>query len=121
MMMRADKYKIIGGLNENIEFYGEEPEFGYRSYKRYGYKTWFYPDAEITHLGGVSIKKVKKASTSGRRRNPITALCFIATGNCRLCPCRTDVAYCACSSLHQTCHFTLYLFTYFDAIYSVGT
>ena len=58
MMVRAKAYKAIGGLNENIEFYGEEPEFGYRSYKKYGYTTWFYPGAEIIHLGGVSTNKV---------------------------------------------------------------
>lgn len=29
MMIRRDKYNFVGGLNEKIEFYGEEPEFGY--------------------------------------------------------------------------------------------
>ena len=62
MMMRRDKYLLIGGLNENIEFYGEEPEFGYRSNK-FGYKTMYYPYAEIIHLGGVSTKKEKESYT----------------------------------------------------------
>lgn len=55
MMMRSDLYRTVGGLNENIEFYGEEPEFGYRTYKL-GYKTLFWPKAQIVHLGGVSTK-----------------------------------------------------------------
>ena len=57
MMMRAELYRKVGGLNENVEFYGEEPEFGYRTSKRYGLRTVYYPDASIVHLGGVSTKK----------------------------------------------------------------
>lgn len=56
MMIRAKEYKMIGGLNENIEFYGEEPEFGYRS-KKHHYRTIYYPNAEIIHLGGQSSSK----------------------------------------------------------------
>lgn len=55
MMMRADLYNKVGGLNEEIEFYGEEPEFGYRTH-RLGYKTVYWPEAEIVHLGGVATK-----------------------------------------------------------------
>lgn len=58
MMMRKALYNKIGGLNENIEFYGEEPEFGYRSL-RLGYQTLYFPDAEIIHLGGISTPKEK--------------------------------------------------------------
>lgn len=54
--LRAKEYKMIGGLNEKIEFYGEEPEFGYRS-KKYHYRTIYYPNAEIIHLGGQSSGK----------------------------------------------------------------
>lgn len=57
MMMDARKYKEVGGLSERIEFYGEEPEFGYRTYYKYGYKTMYYADAEIIHLGGQSTSK----------------------------------------------------------------
>lgn len=42
MLMRAKTYKGIGGLNEELEFYGEEPEFCYRSSKL-GFKTIYYP------------------------------------------------------------------------------
>ena len=57
MMMRADLYRKVGGLSEQIEFYGEEPEFGYRTTKL-GYRTIYYADAELIHLGGESTKKV---------------------------------------------------------------
>lgn len=60
MMMRKDYYLKVGGLNENVEFYGEEPEFGYRTH-RLGYKTIYYPSAEIIHLGGSSTDKTKSA------------------------------------------------------------
>lgn len=55
MMIPRDKYKEVGGLNEKLVFYGEEPEFGYRT-EKLGYKTIYYSDAYITHLGGVSSK-----------------------------------------------------------------
>ena len=59
MMVDARKYKEVGGLSENIEFYGEEPEFGYRTYYKHGYKTMYYADAEIIHLGGQSANKTR--------------------------------------------------------------
>lgn len=63
MMMRRNLYQKVGGLNERLVFYGEEPEFGFRS-KRMGYKTLYWPGAEIIHLGGVSTStdKAKKYS-----------------------------------------------------------
>lgn len=59
MMCRAVAYRKVGGLNENLIFYGEEPEFGYRTTKL-GYKTRYWTNAEIIHLGGVATKKTKK-------------------------------------------------------------
>lgn len=58
MMIPRNKYLEVGGLNENLFFYGEEPEFGYRTNKQ-GYKTIYYADAFIIHLGGVSTKSQK--------------------------------------------------------------
>lgn len=58
MMMRKGLYDKVGGLNENLFFYGEEPEFGYRT-KKLGYKTLYFSDAEIIHLGGASTEKDK--------------------------------------------------------------
>lgn len=70
MLVRANLYKIVGGLNENIEFYGEEPEFGYRT-KKLGYKTIYYPNAEIIHLGGRSTKQNTTKSDEQRFRRYI--------------------------------------------------
>lgn len=56
MMIPRDKYIEVGGLNENLIFYGEEPEFGFRTYKK-GYKTLYYAGASIIHLGGQSTNK----------------------------------------------------------------
>lgn len=68
MLVKAHLYKQLGGLNENIEFYGEEPEFGYRSYKIFRYKTFFYSNAEIIHLGGVSTSTIKTSDETRLRR-----------------------------------------------------
>jgi dTDP-rhamnosyl transferase len=57
MMVRSKEFLEIGGLNERLIFYGEEPEFGFRSSKLH-YKTMYCPIAEIIHLGGQSTKKV---------------------------------------------------------------
>lgn len=57
MMIPRYLYEKVGGLNEKLEFYGEEPEFGYRTQKL-GYKTLYYHEAEIIHLGGQSTKNV---------------------------------------------------------------
>lgn len=53
MIIPRDKYIHVGGLNENLVFYGEEPEFGFRT-DRLGYKTLYYAGASIFHLGGIS-------------------------------------------------------------------
>lgn len=58
MMLNRSKYLEVGGLNENLVFYGEEPEFGYRT-KKLGYKTLYFAGAEIIHLGGMSTMKKK--------------------------------------------------------------
>lgn len=59
MLIRRKEYMELGGLNENLEFYGEEPEFSYRA-KKQGYLTYYYPHAEIIHLGGVATKAASK-------------------------------------------------------------
>jgi hypothetical protein len=59
MMIRRDLYAKVGGLNENIIFYGEEPEFGLRT-SRMGYRTLYYSGSEIIHLGGVSTTMQQK-------------------------------------------------------------
>lgn len=59
MLIRRSLYVKIGGLNENLIFYGEEPEFGFRA-KKYGYDTYYFSEASIIHLGGVSTESRAK-------------------------------------------------------------
>lgn len=63
MMVRRKQYLDIGGLNENLVFYGEEPEFGFRSDKK-GFITKYYANAHIIHLGGQSTKKETSTNNS---------------------------------------------------------
>lgn len=58
MLMRADKYREVGGLNEKLEFYGEEPEFSFRCGK-IGLKTMYFPYSAIIHFGGAQVVKFK--------------------------------------------------------------
>ena len=53
MLIKKDTYLSLDGLNEDLEFYGEEPEFSWRL-KKNGYQTWVIPDTKIIHLGGGS-------------------------------------------------------------------
>lgn len=55
MLFKKNVYEKLNGLNENLEFYGEEPEFGYRLMKN-GYETWFVSNSSIIHIGGQSTK-----------------------------------------------------------------
>lgn len=66
MLIKRNLYNKVGGLNENLEFYGEEPEFGYRTSKL-GYSTIYYPLSEIVHLGGASTDKKVIVEDSLRR------------------------------------------------------
>ena len=67
MMLRKKLYDQVGGLNERIEFYGEEPEFGYRT-SRLGFKTLYYPHAEIIHLGGASTEREREREREKERK-----------------------------------------------------
>lgn len=53
MLIRRDIYVNLGGLNDQLEFYGEEPEFCLRLQNN-GYETWLVKDSTIIHLGGKS-------------------------------------------------------------------
>lgn len=68
MMIPKSLYEGVGGLNETMGFYGEEPEFGYRTWNKYHLKTLYYHDAEIIHLGGVSSKKTNRTPDEVRLR-----------------------------------------------------
>lgn len=58
-MARKTVFEKIGGLDEDLFMYMEEVEWFYRT-KMNGFKTYFYKDAEITHLGMGSSKSGKK-------------------------------------------------------------
>jgi GT2 family glycosyltransferase len=64
MLIRRDMYMQMGGLNEELEFYGEEPEFGWRL-RVLGYKTYLVYDATVIHHGGKSTTtKVRRSDRS---------------------------------------------------------
>ena len=58
-LLRREVYEKIGGLDENIFMYMEEVEWCFRA-KRAGFRVYFYPQAEIIHLGRGSSKSGKK-------------------------------------------------------------
>lgn len=58
-MARRAVFEKVGGLDEDIFMYMEEVEWFYRA-KKNGFKTYFYKDAEITHLGMGSSKSGRK-------------------------------------------------------------
>lgn len=53
LLVRHDLIDIIGMLDENLFFYHEDCELGYRLNKHY-LNTYYYPSAEIIHFGGSS-------------------------------------------------------------------
>jgi GT2 family glycosyltransferase len=59
IMIKKRALKEAGLLDENIFMYMEEVEFCYRL-KKAGWQVYFYPHAEITHLGRASSKTGKK-------------------------------------------------------------
>lgn len=65
MLIRRDIYTKMGGLNEALEFYGEEPEFCMRLLK-HGWETWLVADAHIVHLGGQSSSNHEASFLSDR-------------------------------------------------------
>lgn len=53
LMVRRRAFERIGPFDESFHFYGEETDFCYRA-RLLGYRTWFFPGAQITHLVGGS-------------------------------------------------------------------
>ncbi|MCM8813525.1 MAG: glycosyltransferase family 2 protein [Candidatus Omnitrophica bacterium] len=53
MLLRREVYANTGGFDENIFLYDEEYEWCYRI-KKAGYKIFYFPPAEIVHIGGAS-------------------------------------------------------------------
>jgi len=59
LFFRREVYEKIGGLDENIFMYMEEVEWCFRA-KKTDFRVYFYPKAEIIHLGRGSSKSGKK-------------------------------------------------------------
>lgn len=59
IMVRREVFEKVGGLDEEIFLYMEEVEWFYRTRLK-GFSTYFFNEAEITHLGRGSSKSGKK-------------------------------------------------------------
>ena len=55
MMIRANVFAAIGGLDENYFLYFEETDFCFRA-KRAGFSTWYVPESRVMHIAGQSTK-----------------------------------------------------------------
>jgi GT2 family glycosyltransferase len=59
LMIRAEVYTRLGGLDNSYFMYFEETDLCYRV-KRMGYKTVYFPVSRIVHYGGASSKAQKE-------------------------------------------------------------
>ena len=57
LLLRADAYRRIGGLDERFFMYSEETDWCYRL-RDAGWEVWFVPSAEVTHVRGGSTRRV---------------------------------------------------------------
>ena len=53
MMIRAEVFRAIGGMDENYFLYFEETDFCLRA-QRSGFATWYVPESRVMHIGGQS-------------------------------------------------------------------
>jgi len=60
MLIRRDVFDKIGLLDTDYFMYGEETDFCYRC-KKAGFRNYFYPSAQIIHLGGASSRQMEPA------------------------------------------------------------
>lgn len=68
LMVRAEAVREVGLMDEYYFMYGEEMDWQYQFAKK-GWEIWYYPEAEITHLGGKSTEKVKEKSLKWQLEN----------------------------------------------------
>ena len=61
IMLPTSLIKEVGPLDENMPFYHEDCEYGYRLATK-GKAIWVYSDAKIIHLGGGSSRSVTKTA-----------------------------------------------------------
>lgn len=60
MLIRREVFEQVGLFDEDYFMYAEETDFCYRAYKL-GYKTYFFPEASIIHIGGGSTHDNQKS------------------------------------------------------------
>ena len=58
MMLKKTLFEEIGGMDEQFFMYQEETDWGLRT-AQVGKKTIYNPNAEVTHIGGVTTKSVQ--------------------------------------------------------------
>jgi hypothetical protein len=56
MLVRADIYRRVGGMDEGIFLFLEETEWCYRI-QQCGWKVYFVPESQIVHIGQQSVHK----------------------------------------------------------------
>ena len=57
LAVRGQVWRTLGGLSERAHLYGEDHDLCWRL-RKLGWTTWFVPDAEFVHLGGLSTGRV---------------------------------------------------------------
>lgn len=65
LLIRAELYRELGGLDENYFMYFEETDFCYRANRR-GVRTTFTPCATVVHYGGESSKAASAGLVVGK-------------------------------------------------------
>lgn len=63
ILLKAQVFKKVGGIDEKYFMYGEEMEWMYRI-KKQGFKIGYVPDAQATHLLGASTRSLSRAFSS---------------------------------------------------------
>lgn len=66
LMIRAEVFAAIGGLDENYFLYFEETDFCFRA-ARAGFPTWYFPASRIMHIMGQSTNLIMEGPSRPRR------------------------------------------------------
>ncbi len=56
MLVRREAVEQVGGVDEGFFMFNEESDWMYR-FRRAGWQVWFFPGAEVVHVGGESTKR----------------------------------------------------------------
>jgi GT2 family glycosyltransferase len=64
LLARREALEAVGLFDEEFYFLFEDTDLCYRL-KQAGWKLWYVPDAQITHYGGASFKKVMRSERAG--------------------------------------------------------